>query len=306
VASRRASVVIPVFNGANFVARAIESVLGQTLEDFELIVVDDGSTDSTSEVVKSFSDPRLRYLRQRNQGPSVARNTGIRASTAEWIGFLDGDDYWLPTKLEAQLERARLQPDAGLVYAAGIYCTPEGATIADMPATVEGELLGELLLDNCLAGSTSSAIVRRDVFDRIGLFDETMSCCEDWELWLRVATVTKIARVEERLVRIVNRPGSLNKRARDVRNVSLHMLDHAFKTYAASYTRLRRRALWNVYRSAAMTYRDHHEYGKALNNILLAIAQRPHFLPTYWSLYRIATSPLIERKRSTQPMVEGQ
>src|SRR5215208_2138895 len=123
-----------------------------------------------------------------------------------------------------------------------------------------------------------------------------MSCCEDWELWIRAASVTRIARVEERLVRVINRPGSLNKRARDVRDVSVHMLERAFATYGAPYRYLRRRALWNVYRSAALTYRDHGEYSKALRNIIRAIAYRPHFLQTYWSLFRIVTGSLASAR----------
>jgi len=289
------SVVIPVFNGATFVSRAIESVLRQTLPDLELVVVDDGSTDETPSVVQAFTDPRIRYIRQTNQGPSVARNTGIRATTAPWVAFLDGDDYWLPTKLEAQLARVRAMPQAGLVYAGGTYRDMSGAVIADMPATVEGDLLPQLLLDNCLAGSTSSAMVRRDVLNKIGLFDESMSCCEDWELWLRVANATQIAKVEERLVCIVNRPGSLNKRARDVRNVSLDMLKTAFATYGAPHSHLRRRALWNVYRSSAMTHQTHGDTGKATRDILRAISYCPHILPTYWSLFRIVTAPLMSR-----------
>ena len=292
----RVSVVMPVYNGATFVSRAIESVLHQTMPDFELIVVDDGSTDDTRGVVTAITDKRLRYIHQQNKGPSVARNNGIRAATAEWIAFLDSDDYWLPNKLEAQLARARDVPDAGLIYCGATYRDPSGGFIAELPAVVEGAVVPDLILDNCISGGTSSAAIRRDVFDAIGLFDESMSCCEDWDLWLRAANATRVAKVVEPLVGVVNRPGSLNKRARDVRDVSIHMLEQAFKSYAAPYAHLRRRALWNVYRSAAITCRDLGEYGKAIKNILRAISYRPHFLPTYWSLFRIASGSLNARK----------
>jgi glycosyltransferase involved in cell wall biosynthesis len=288
---------MPVYNGAAFVSRAIESVLGQTVSDLELIVVDDGSTDDTRAVVTEITDARLRYIHQQNRGPSVARNNGIRAASAEWIAFLDSDDYWLPTKLEAQLARANEVPDAGVIYCGAKYLDPSGNFIADLHAVVEGAIVPKLLLDNCISGGTSSAALKRDVFAAIGLFDESMSCCEDWDLWLRAANATRVAKVVEPLVCVVNRPGSLNKRARDVRNVSIHMLEQAFKTYAAPYAHLRKRALWNVYRSAAVTYREHGEYLKAVKNIVQAISYRPHFLPTYWSLFRIATSPLLARKR---------
>lgn len=289
------SVVIPVFNGAAFVTRAIQSVLGQTLTDLELIVVDDGSTDDTAAVVRAIKDSRLQYVYQPNQGPSVARNNGIRRAIGDWIAFLDSDDYWLPTKLEAQLARAREVPAAGIVYCAAKYLDPAGNIINDLPAIVEGSVLPEMLLDNCVSGGTSSAALRRDVLDAIGPFDERMSCCEDWDLWVRAAHATQYAKVDEPLVCVINRPGSLNKRARDVRDVSVRMLEEAFRTYAAPHAHLRRRALWNVYRSAANTYQDHHEYGKALRNIIRAITYRPHFLPSYWTLFRFVTAPLTHR-----------
>jgi len=289
------SVIIPVFNGVTFVTRAIESVLHQTVVDLELIVVDDGSTDETASLVQAIKDPRLRYLHQQNQGPSVARNNGIRVATGEWIAFLDSDDYWLPTKLAAQLDRARQMPDAGLIYCGASYLDPAGNLIDDMPALVEGHVLPELLLNNCVSGGTSSAALRRDLLDAIGPFDESMSCCEDWDLWLRAANATPYAKVDERLVCVINRPGSLNKRARDVRDVSVRMLESAFRTYAAKHANLRRRALWNVYRSAGNTYLDNKEYAKATRNILRAITYRPQFLPTYWTLFRFLTAPLMNR-----------
>src|SRR6478672_2666674 len=137
----RVSVIMPVYNGAAFVSRAIDSVLRQTVRDLELIVVDDGSTDDTREVVTAITDSRLRYIHQQNRGPSVARNNGIRAASAEWIAFLDSDDYWLPTKLEAQLARAREVPDAGVIYCGAKYLDPSGNFIADLRAVVEGAIV---------------------------------------------------------------------------------------------------------------------------------------------------------------------
>ncbi len=278
--------MIPVLNGAEFIAKAISSVLEQSMRDLELIVIDDGSTDATADIVRAFRDPRIRYVYQTNRGLSAARNSGIQQARAPWIAFLDCDDYWLPTKLEAQFAAAAAMPDAGLVYCAGTYCNVSGDVLADLPATVEGNALEALLVDNCIAGSASSAMLSRETFDRIGLFNEKMTCCEDWEMWLRVAAVTSFARVEDRLVRIVTRPGSLAKKADVVRDVSIGLLNEAFAKHGAGRGRLRRHALWNVHRSAAITHHEHRRFGMAIRELVKAARYRPTDLRLYWRMAR--------------------
>jgi glycosyltransferase involved in cell wall biosynthesis len=182
----RVTVVVPTYNRGQFVAEAIQSVLEQTFRDFELIVVDDGSTDDTTAVVGCFTDPRLHYVYQTNQERSAARNHGLRLAQGEYVAFLDSDDVWLPTKLEHQVTLLDARPAVGLVYT-GAYIFEGQRTFTEQRPRWRGQALKALLMeDNVVCGSASTALVRRACFDRVGGFDENLRACEDWDMWLRI------------------------------------------------------------------------------------------------------------------------
>jgi len=197
----RVSVIIPCYNYANLVGRAIQSVLDQTYRDFEVIVVDDGSTDNTPEVVGRFGE-RIRYIRQANQGPNAARNTGIRATDGEFVALLDADDEWLPHKLERQIEVMDAKPNVGLMYA-NIYLIEgqSGAIIGTYPPRFfhEGYVLPHLFLHQFVPSPTP--LIRRKVFERVGYFDPKTIGSDDWEMWLRIAAQFNFAYVLEPLAK---------------------------------------------------------------------------------------------------------
>jgi len=182
------SVIIPTYNRAHLVGRAIRSVLNQTFQDFEIIVVDDGSTDNTEEVVKSFNDPRIRYIRhEQNRGGSAARNTGIRAASGEYIAFLDSDDEWLPEKLARQVQLLRASDETvGLVYTRVCYFDSTGKRHPGPVPKARGYVWQALLEENVI-GTASSVIVRKACFDRVGLFDERFPARQDREMWVRIS-----------------------------------------------------------------------------------------------------------------------
>jgi glycosyltransferase involved in cell wall biosynthesis len=188
------TVIIPTFNRAAIVVRAIRSVLGQTCQDWELIVVDDASTDGTEQAVRSFSDNRIKYIRHdRNRRVSVARNTGIRCAQGEYVAFLDSDDEWLPEKLQKELEVFRnSDPQVGLVYTGKTILDERGRVLKVRMATKSGWVY-DALLDSDFIGSPSRVTVKKQVLDRVAGFDETFLNAEDYDLWLRVARVSKIA-----------------------------------------------------------------------------------------------------------------
>ena len=186
------SVIIPAFNDAQHIRQSIQSVLAQTFEDWDLIVVDDGSTDETAAVAGSFSDSRIRCVRQQNGGQASARNTGITNTHGEFVAFLDADDLWLPEKLDRQIEIAH-QTGAGIVYCDGYVFFDSGNDersdfFAIVPGLNDGATMVTLLYQyNRIA--TLSAMVSRNVIESVGLFDESrlFQNCEDYELWLRLA-----------------------------------------------------------------------------------------------------------------------
>lgn len=178
------SVIIPTYNRGWIVRDAIDSVLGQTYADFELIVVDDGSTDRTPQILDDYGD-KLRVIRQANQGVSAARNRGISESSGLLIALLDSDDIWLPKKLSVQVDFFKRNP-------AALICQTEEIWIRNGLRVNPGKrhrkpsgMIFERSLELCLV-SPSAVMVRRELFEKVGLFDESLPACEDYDLWLRV------------------------------------------------------------------------------------------------------------------------
>ena len=179
------SVIIPAFNRAHKVLRAVSSVLSQTFTDFEIIVIDDGSVDETVELLSGFKD-RITLIRHpENMGVSAARNSGIRASRSPLIAFLDSDDYWMPEKLETQVRYFMEHPDVLICQTEEIWMR-NGVRVNPWKKHVKpsGEIF-ERSLKLCVV-SPSAVMIRRSVFDEIGLFDEEFPVCEDYDLWLRI------------------------------------------------------------------------------------------------------------------------
>lgn len=182
------SVVIPLYNKQNEIRRTVESVLNQTVSDFELIVVDDGSKDNSFQVVNSISDPRIRLIHKDNGGVSSARNAGIRAAKTEYVAFLDGDDIWENTFLEEQLKLIADFPDAamwGVNYAfiKGDTCTPCNQGLGDGFRGYVKNYFGTSHND---LFCSSSVVIRKDVFEKVGSFDERIHSSEDLDMWYRI------------------------------------------------------------------------------------------------------------------------
>jgi glycosyltransferase involved in cell wall biosynthesis len=206
------SVVIPTYNYAHFLPQALESALAQSFHDIDVWVIDDASTDDTAEVVRPYlKDPRVRYRRIEHAGLAGARNAGVRMSAAPLVALLDADDIWLPHKLQLQLPMFDGRPDVGVVYARRLLMDPDGEDLPfEQPVLFRGRVLSEVFLNNFVCAS--SAIIRRSVFDRLGLFDDGLPMAEDYELWLRVATQYAFEYVDEPLLRYRTGHTSLSKR----------------------------------------------------------------------------------------------
>lgn len=256
------TVIIPVFNGAAFVQRALRSVLEQTFQDFEIIVVNDGSNDNTEEVVRAIADRRIRYVFQPNQGPNAARNNGIRLAQGDYLAFLDADDWWLPAKLQAQLSRLEEYPAAGLVYCSTLWVKPAGEIIL-VEALVEGNVFQTLLFRNIVSGSASSVMAPKRVFDKVGLFDENFRRMEDWEMWLRIGAVFPFAAVRQPLVYVTNLPESNGKDCFDMYASHLAVLEKAFNSYALPYIGLQRATLAAAHALAGMRFSTFGMYDQA-------------------------------------------
>jgi glycosyltransferase involved in cell wall biosynthesis len=188
------SVIIPTYNRAKYIGEAIESVLAQTYSPIEIIVVDDGSTDNTCEIVAKY-EPRVRYVYQNNAWCGAARNNGIRLATGKYTAFLDSDDLWLPEKLERDVEFLENHPKIGVVYSNCEFINAEGQVIKQQRRqSLNGWITSELLQSNPII--TCTLTVRSEILRVVGGFREEREISEDWELWVRLSTRTQFAHLD--------------------------------------------------------------------------------------------------------------
>ena len=201
------SVVIPCYNYGRFVAEAIECALNQTWQPLEVIVVDDGSTDDTRQRLAPYLD-RIRYVYQDNKGLSAARNTGIRHARGDWVALLDADDLWHPRKTERQLGVAGIDASVGLVGSP--TCSEMPAELPDAPATRE---IGVHDFFFGVPVTGSSTLIRRNAFDLVGGFDETLTSVEDRDMWLRLAVAVRALQVSTPCWRYRDHSGQMSRNA---------------------------------------------------------------------------------------------
>lgn len=191
------SVIIPTFNRPALLKKAIESVLSQTYQNFELIVIDDGSVDDTAEIIHAFGQ-RIVCIRQDNKGPAAARNAGIKRSTRPFVAFLDSDDWWDKDKLAMQTREMKRDPAYLISHTQEIWYR-NGRLLNQKR---KHEKFHGYIFDKCLplcVVSMSTAMVRRGLFDEVGMFDETMPCCEDYDFWLRASIKHKFFLIDRPL-----------------------------------------------------------------------------------------------------------
>ena len=213
------SVVIPTFNRAHLITCAIKSILAQTYQDFEIIVVDDGSLDETEKSIQKCEDNRIKYIKhQKTKGPGAARNSGIDASSGDYIAFLDSDDEWLPTKLEKQVNLFKKDAEkTGLVYCGVELINQCNRIVIErwIPKN-RGYVFEKNLSANFIVSGSSTVMVRRDVLKKTGRFDESLPSCEDWDLWIRIAKYCKFDFVPEILVNCFAHPQRISSNFKKV------------------------------------------------------------------------------------------
>ena len=195
----KVSVVIPTYERIETLPRSLDSVINQTFSDWELIVVDDGSTDGTDEMILR-DYPAVRLHRQENAGVSFARNAGVALTAGEWIAFLDSDDAWLPEKLERQLSALANEPELRLSHTDEIWIRNGKRVNQPKEYAKSGGAIYRRCLPLCCI-CPSSVLFRRDLFDEIGGFDEILPVCEDYDLWLRITAREPVHYLDEALVR---------------------------------------------------------------------------------------------------------
>jgi len=206
------SVIVPVYNREDLVAGTVDSILAQTYDALEIILVNDGSSDNSLSVIKEYEakhPSKIVVIDQVNQGQVASRNNAIRAATGKYIAFLDSDDLWLPEKLALQIPL--FKNGVGLVYSAIDNIDENGKKLNTMlcDETVSGNILPQLLVRNRMTGGT--VVVLREALDKVGLFDEKFSAAENWDLWIRICRCYDADLVNLPLVQYRVHPGNMSK-----------------------------------------------------------------------------------------------
>lgn len=275
------SVIIPCFNYGRFLRDAVASVRSQTFGDHEIIVVDDGSRDDTEAVARDLG-AGVRYLRQPNQGPSAARNTGIAAAHGRYIGFLDADDTWHPEKLARQVPILDDRPEVVLVYSDSTYF--DGATGREVGRHGErfshhhGRILGQLIeVGNFIPSPTP--LVRRTTLELVGGFDPALRSSEDWDLWVRLAAHGEVAYVDESLARYRLHGAQASRNVDALRDGQLRVLSKARvgADIAAAGVDMRR-ALRNVWVDCGLCHLSLGNYHETRRNLVRAALTDPRML----------------------------
>ena len=248
------SVIVPAHNAEATLLETIDSIRHQTLSDFELIVIDDGSTDQTLARVQSVRDPRIRIFTYPNQGLAASRNRGIEWSAGEFISFIDADDTWTPDKLELQLDALRQRPGAALAYSWTAFVDSDGRFLfAKEPSRFEGDVYADLL-QNCFVASGSNILVRRNCAAAVGGFDATLEAAHDWDFCLRIAARWPFAVVPRYQILYRISESTMSANVVRVERSCLLLCESAFgRTHAVPF-RARAETLSNVKQYAAFLY----------------------------------------------------
>lgn len=273
------SVIIPVYNRENSVLVAIQSVLNQTHQEFEIIVVDDASTDKTGEIIRKISDTRIHYsLHKTNQGAAAARNTGIEHARGEWLAFLDSDDEWSKDKLERQLQFTEKQNSDVFVSCTGYLLNLLDDNKQLVRTLEHHQNINESIFYGCDISPGTTMFAKKSIFETVGNFDVALRRLEDWDWLIRYRRVGKIALLTEPLA-IVN-----NKRGREgdaLENSIPHFITKNRTSIDGLGFRKKREVLAHIWLQAAGTYRREARYFKTFQNLMRSHFWDPFILAKY-------------------------
>lgn len=284
------SAIIPTYNHATYVIEAVESVLAQTHKNIEIIVVDDGSSDNTRDVLAPYM-PRIRYIYQQNQGLSAARNAGIRNAGGSYVAFLDADDVWLPEKISSQVADIVRHDRCGLITCGCYFCDEDLKVVSQVlpPSCPDKDAFMKAMVRKNVVGGGSVALVRKECFDRVGYFDSGLSASEDWDMWIRIGRHYEVRFIDRPLMKRRDVRSSMSAAINSDRMLKneLLVLRNAFSCGPYKYDMiLKARAYSYRYLHCALAYRSTGQTGKMRNQIFKALLLFPPalFSKQYFSL----------------------
>lgn len=250
----KVSVVIPAYNAQSTITETINSVLEQSFSDFELIIINDGSTDNTLQLINQIKDSRLQVYSYPNGGLPMARNRGINHASSQYISFIDADDLWTVDKLEMQIRALEKVPEAGVAYSWTMCMDNAGKTFhPGVEATFEGNVYPQLLTSNFIA-SGSNVLIRTEAIKSVGEFDITLKSCEDWDYWLRLAPLWEFVVVPKPQIIYRLSTGAMSSKVDVMEKYLILVLERAFESAPRELQYLKGKGLSNIYQYITQLY----------------------------------------------------
>ncbi len=275
------SIVVPAYNAEKTILETIISVQNQSFSDFELIIINDGSTDKTLEIIntKALDDSRIRIFSYENGGLPVARNRGIALARGKFIAFLDADDLWTPDKLELQILALQRNSAAGLAYSWTYFMDNQGKSFhTSEPTFFEGYVLKDLLLQNFLCNG-SNPLIRRSIIEAVGDFNPDLHSAEDWDYWLRVAACSEFALVPKAQIFYRQSSTSMSSKVERMENYQIKVIERAFELAPQELKKLKNKSLSYIYQYSAKLYLEKDFGISNLNNSIVKLSKSIQLYP---------------------------
>ena len=275
----KVSIIIPVYNAEKTILETIQSVQSQSFTDWELIVIDDGSSDNTVTIIEEIQESRLQLFCYENAGATVARNRGLAQAQGNFIAFLDADDLWSEDKLVLQLVALQKHPDAGVAYCWTSFIDEQGKVFfLQKPVWHQGNVYPELLLRNFLACG-SIPLIRKEAIAAVGEFDPHLKSCQDWEYWLRLAKYWSFVLVPQHLVFYRQSSGSISSKIEERERASFIILEKAFHGAPQEFNSLKPQSFAYNYRYLARLYLQRQQDKEGIKQAVKKLAQAVRINP---------------------------
>jgi len=277
------SVIIPAYNAGKYISETIKSVLKQTYSNIEIIIVDDGSTDDTVEKVNKFND-KVTLLTQKNKGVSCARNNAVSIAKGCWLAFIDADDLWLENKLELQINKLNKLNKLKWSHTNSFYFGENQSgfvTRSDLTKQYSGQVFSKLIINNFI--TTSTIIIKKELFLIHGGFDETLPALEDWQLWMNIAKSEPIHYIKEPLAHYRVYTGSTSRKVRTILPMHIRVINDIFKhmSISAENTQLKNLALSSSYEICSYIAEDACDWSFSFKCAINSCIKDP-FNPRCW------------------------
>lgn len=299
-AFHKVAVVIPCYNAQATLTQTLDSALAQSLKDFYIVAVNDGSQDETVEILADYTRryPKKFYvINQSNQGQTVAKNVGLKQSRSEFVAFLDSDDLWLPDKLEKQVALMSVNLGIGLCYTAAYQIDRQETIVGEIgvSSSHRGRCFNDLIVRNNIVAS--SVMVRRSVVERAGFFDESLRACENWDLWIRIASDCEVEYIDEPLTLYRLHPNNMSKNFEKIMQARLQVIEKHLPVFSKDpwVIMQRREAFFKTHLTFAKSYIESLRLAEARRALFKALKIRPGQLGCYVLYLKTLLGPKLFR-----------